>query len=173
MYLPPSVDILVSFYFFQLDCEYCLILTLDKGVHEILARMRKWPVIKVVTIFAENYRSTWSDKYKMPSVLFTLCTCFVACSFNPIPPHFPIVCFVSFLCFLLRVHSTPFCLIFFTWQLKEADTRLHNKDNNLQTMLNELNTTISLKVNQAFTYALQAINCGRGRRMIFYPTDDV
>ena len=41
------------------------------------------------------------------------------------------------------------------WQLKEADTRLHNKDNNLQTMLNELNTAISLKVNhQAFTYVL-------------------
>ena len=127
----------------------------------------QWTFLSLFTSFS------WTASFvsSSPSI------CFVGCTFNPIPPHFPIVCFVSFcfvFVFLLRVHSTPFCLIFFTWQLKEADTRLHNKDNNLQTMLNELNTTISLKVNpQAFTYALQAINCGRGRRMIFYPTDDV
>ena len=39
MYLLPSIDIHVPFVFLQLDCEFCLILTYDKSVDEILARM--------------------------------------------------------------------------------------------------------------------------------------
>ena len=116
--------------------------------------------------------TTGSNKYKMPSILFTLasflnkflksCTSFVASTFNPSTPY-PLL-FVLFFLFSLRFHSTPFCSLFFIWQLKEADTRLHNKDNNLQSILNELNTTVSLKVNQQalFTHCIPLIAGDKG-----------
>ena len=150
---------------------------------EILARVRKCPGTKVVATLAENYRLTGSNKYKMPSILFTRasflnsflksCRSFAGCTFNSLDPHLHCL----FVCFFV---SGPFNTITFLLSLlhlvvKRGRYTIPQQRQQSTNYVERINTTtVSLKVNhQTFICVLLVINCGRRRRVIRYLAGEV
>ena len=146
--------------------------------------MRKCPRPKVVATFAENYRLKGSNKYKMPSILFTRasflnlllksCRSFAGCTFNPLAPHLHCL----FVC--LFFVSGPFNTITFLFSLlhlvvkRGRYTCTTPQQCTNYVYVERINTTVSLKVNhQIFICVLLVINCGRRRRVILYLAGEV
>ena len=150
---------------------------------EILARVRKCPRTKVVATLAENYRLTGSNKYKMPSTLFTRasflksflksCRSFAGCTFNFLDPHlhclFVCLFFVSGPFNTITILLSPLHLVVKRGRYTTPQQRQQSTN-----YVERINTTVSLKVNhQTFICVLLVINCGRRRRVIRYLAGEV